>query len=171
MDVSTARLRKAEDLAEINRQQGQALGQLQLLEESSIIVLVLMTQAVKSMGQDAGNALLLKAKRRTFGQTIAEMVKADLLSEDLKNRFQRIRDERNWLVHNFVEERHQAMRDYSVLLKLINRLRAIGDESRELMKALLAESENFLLQNGLSAEEVQAEMERACNPSLDPYAP
>jgi len=135
-----------------------------------VIVLALTTKAARAMGHDAGNTLLLKAKRRTFGQTIEGMAKVDLLSEDLKIGFRWIRDERNWWVYHFIEERHQAMREYSVLLKLMDRLSAIRDESRGLMKALLADAERFLLQNGLSAGEVQAEIERACRPSLDPYA-
>lgn len=84
----------------ITKQIGFTLWQLQELESAAAQYFVLITQAKRGMGLQAGNALVEKAQRKTFGKTICEISKAGLLAGDLESRLTKLLLERNWLVHS-----------------------------------------------------------------------
>lgn len=99
MDELQLKLERANRLAEISQRVGFAVWQLQELESASAQCFVLLAQATKGMGLEAGNNLLEKASKKTFGNTVRRMTKANLLSATLGTRFLNLLAERNWLVH------------------------------------------------------------------------
>jgi len=64
----------------ITQQVGFALWQLQELKGSPATVLGLLAQASQGMGRIAGDALVEKEQLKTFGATIKQTEKANLLS-------------------------------------------------------------------------------------------
>jgi len=95
-----AQLDKANRLFAITQQVGFALWQLQELEGACATYYVLVEEAEFGMGEETGNALEEKAKKKTFGATIHKLGKAGLLTEDVEVRFKDLLSERNWLVHS-----------------------------------------------------------------------
>ena len=142
----------AERLAVVTQQVGFTLWQLQELEGVSAQYFVLLAQATKGMGLDAGNALEAKAKKRTFGATFQEMKKADLLPNDLPTRFESILSERNWLVHSSRADSRSAIHGDSSMQRLVDRLDKIADESLSLLKAIGKLTEAYVMKHGVTKE-------------------
>lgn len=166
MDEFTARLKKADDLAELHQRVGFTLWQLQTLEEVAAQYFVLSTQATNGMGEMAGNALLSKARKSTFGGTIAKMAKSGVLDEKLHSKLLEILDQRNWLVHRSLNDSYYALQDYVALLKLVTRIENIAREAMVLMKNIASLAEVFVKDRGISSMEI----DRMTKELLDEWA-
>jgi hypothetical protein len=90
---------KAERLFRITQRIGFALWQLQELEGVAAHYVVLVTQAKKGMGFEAGIALLEPVQLLPFGGILTKITNASLLDAGLETRFKKVLRERNWLVH------------------------------------------------------------------------
>jgi len=142
----------AERLAIVTQQVGFTLWQLQELEGVSAQYFVLLAQATRGMGLDAGNSLEAKAKKKTFGATLQEMKKANLLPNELQPRFEKLLSERNWLVHSSRADSRSAIHNDSSMQLLITRLDKMADESFYLLKAIGSLSEAYVAKHGVSKE-------------------
>lgn len=147
-------LEKAERLSAITQKVGFALWQIQVLEGVAAKYFVLLTQAQKGMGSSAANALIDKAKSKTFGSTIHQIGKAGLLSSVLEERFIALLEERNWLVHRSREDSQNAIHCDKTAKILIGRLNAMADETTALLKEIGTLVEQFVRQHGVSAEHI-----------------
>lgn len=145
-------LEMAERLSAITQKVGFALWQIQILEGVAAKYFVLLTQAQKGMGLAAGNALIDKAKSKTFGSTIHQIGKAGLLSSVLEKRFATLLEERNWLVHRSREDSRSVIHGDKIAKALIGRLDAMADEATSLLKEIGLLVEKFVRQHGVSAE-------------------
>ncbi len=76
MDPFAYRLETADRLNLILNRMGFALWQLQELESVAANYFVLLVQAQKGMGLEAGNLLIEKAKKKTFGTTVRRLSEA-----------------------------------------------------------------------------------------------
>ncbi len=152
MEDLLSQLEKADRLAAITQQVGFALWQLQELEGVTAHYFVLAAQSKKGMGLDAGNALLDKALKNTFGATIRQMSNARLLSAELQNRFAKLLSERNWLVHKSRADSRSAIHKEVALQRVIKRLDAIADEALLLLKRVGALSDAHVKKHGVTEE-------------------
>jgi len=149
-------LQKATRLAAITQRIGFALWQIQELEDVVAQYFVLLVQAKKGMGLDAGKALVDKAQNKTFGGTIHQMVKAGLLSPEVEFRFSNLLSERNWLVHKSRRTSRSAIHSNSVAQKLLIRLNSMADESKALLKEIGLVAERYVENQGVSEQKIEA---------------
>jgi len=145
-------LEKADRLAAITQRVGFALWQLQELEGVTAQYFVLVGQSKKDMGLDAGNALLDKALKNTFGETIRQMTKAGLVSAELQEGFKILLKERNWLVHKSRAESRSAIHNDAAMHRTMSRLNAIADEALILLRKMSALSDVQAKEHGVSEE-------------------
>ncbi len=152
MDDLLRQLEKADRLDAITQRVGFALWQLQELEGVTAHYFVLVGQSKKGMGLDAGNALLDKALKKTFGETIKQMTKAGLLSAELQKNFESILKERNWLVHNSRADSRNAIHHDAAMHRTMSRLNAIADDTLILLRKISALSDTHVKKHGVSEE-------------------
>jgi len=145
-------LEKADRLATITQRVGFALWQLQELEGITAHYFVLSAKSIKGMGLDAGNALLDKAMKNTFGATIREMSSAGLLSAELQERFEKLLIERNWLVHRSRADSRSAIHKPMAMNRVVERLDAIADEALFLLKTVGALSDAHVKKHGITED-------------------
>lgn len=155
MDEIANKLAQAARLDAITKQVGFALWQLQELEGVAARYFVLVTQARKGMGMPAGEVLVEKAQRKTFGGTVHEIAEAGLLTADLKSRFTKLLAERKWLVHQSRATSRNAVYHDRAMDKLVLRLDAIADESRALLRELGVLAERYVKAHGVTPEFIE----------------
>jgi hypothetical protein len=154
---------KAERLAEVTQQVGFTLWQLQELEGVTAQYFVLVAQATKGMGIEAGNTLEAKAKKRTFGATFNECKKAGLLSKELQVRFENLLSERNWLVHSSRADSRSAIHSDLAMQRLLARLNKIAEDSRSLLKVIGVLSEAHVKEHGVTKEYIDKKSRELLN--------
>lgn len=159
MEDLKLQLEKAERLAAIAQRIGFALWQIQELEGVSAQYFVLLVQAKKGMGVDAGNDLVEKAKKRTFGATIHQIAKAGLLSSELEVRFTNLLSERNWLVHRSRSDSRSAIHGDIAMQLLVARIDKMAEESLALLREIGALSVAYVKKYGVTQEHVNKEAE------------
>ncbi|MEY4527945.1 MAG: hypothetical protein RL768_1664 [Nitrospirota bacterium] len=145
-------LEKAERLSVITQRVGFALWQIQELEGVSAQYFVLVVQAPKGMGLDAGNVLEEKAKKKTFGETVHQLTKSGLLNSKLEPRFTSLLSERNWLVHRSRTDSRSAIHSDPDMQRLLVRLDGMAEESLSLLREIGALSEAHVKKYGVSEE-------------------
>jgi len=104
------------------------------------------------MGLDAGNALAEKAKKKTFGDTIRQIVNAGLLSPGLETRSTSLLSERNWLVHRSRADSRSAIHNDLSMHRLLTRLDAIGEETLSLLRKIRNLSSAYVKKHGVTEE-------------------
>lgn len=155
MDTLAHRLEMADRLHEIFRKIGFTLWQIQELESVAAQYFVLVVEAQKGMGLSAGNLLIEKAHKKTFGATIARLTKAGLVTPDLERRLDNVLAERNWLVHKSrADSRNVAHHDASAM-KLLVRLDRIAEESLALLKKITELTERYVKKHGVTEEYIR----------------
>jgi hypothetical protein len=143
---------RAERLESLTQAVGFALWQLQILECSTAQYYVLVELAEPMMGEEKGNLLVEKAQRNTFGASISQLGRANKLPDALLARFKSILKERNWLVHSSRSGSQIALADEAAFMALHSRLEAITEEAGSLLKQIAVQSENFVVDKGISIE-------------------
>lgn len=141
---------KALRLEKISQRIGFTLWQLQSLEENAARYLFLVAKAKIGMGVAAAQPLIEKSLRKTFGQTMTELNKANSFSTQIADRFNTLVEERNWLVHQSRSTSRNAVHSDSACEALLQRVQAIADESVQLDTEVLTCVMNFVANNGFS---------------------
>ncbi|MGK7894881.1 MAG: hypothetical protein AB4372_15005 [Xenococcus sp. (in: cyanobacteria)] len=155
MQELDTQLEKANRLSAITQQLGFALWQLQELEGVCAKYYILVEKADFGMGEETGNALEQKAKKKTFGATIHKLVKAGLLTEDLEFRFKKLLSERNWLVHSSRASSRSSIHTDSHMVTLLQRLEKISNEALSLMTHVGTLMEEYVKKCGVSEEYIE----------------
>jgi len=156
MQTLHQQLQKADRLTAITQQVGFALWQLQELEGTTAQYFILVTQAKLGMHLAAGSALVEEAQSKTFGTTIHQLAKAQLLPTDLEARFRALLAERNWLVHSSRASNRNAIHSNNASSVLLERLERIADESHVLLEEVNKLAEVFVKEHGVRAEQIDA---------------
>ncbi len=150
-DFSTS-IEKADRLAMVAERIGIAVWRLQELEGCAAHYLVLKTKAKQGMGTEAGDELISKALKQTFGATLREITKANILEPALQKRFDKILEERNWLVHKSLASSRSALQTDDSANRLITRINCIAKESLKLLRVVGELSELFVREKGVSQQ-------------------
>jgi hypothetical protein len=145
---------QAERLFLITQRVGFALWQLQELEGVAAHYVVLVTQARKGMGSEAGMALLGPVLRLPFGGILNMITNAGLLDADLQTRFKKILGERNWLVHKSCSTSRDARFSDPGTDKVVERVDALAEEARSLLQVLGLQIEGYVREQGVSMKDV-----------------
>ena len=152
MEDLLSQLDKADRLSAITQRVGFALWQLQELEGVTAQYFDVAAQSKKGIGLDAGNVLLDKAKKNTFGETIRQITKAGLLSAELQDVFKNLLRERNWLVHRSRAESRSAIHSDVAMQRVMNRLDSLAGEALILLRKMGALSDAHAKKHGVSEE-------------------
>jgi hypothetical protein len=145
-----------ERMSVLNEMIGMTMRHLQLLEGSVAQFFVLTEKAEQGMGEEKGNVLLAKAQRDTFGGSVKKLIAARSLPDDVTGRFEALVKERNWLVHNSLEENRKASINDGCFEAFLLRLEAMVNETNALMRELLVRAEEFVLSRGVRADQIEA---------------
>lgn len=145
---------QSDRLLAITHRVGFALWQLQELEATSAQYFVLVVHAKAGMGIAAGQELVDKAKSKTFGSTINQLVKAKQLPQEVEDRFKALLSERNWLVHSSRASSRPAIHNDHACQILIERLDIIAEEARLLLKEVAKQVEAFVKRHGISTANI-----------------
>jgi hypothetical protein len=144
----------ANRLKNIAERVGFALWQLQELERVSAQYFVLIAQAKRGMGFEAGAELTNKALGKTFGKTISNLVKSGLLSTGLEQKFQSLLEERNWLVHNSRASSRNAVYNEVAYNELVFRLDTLAEQALSLLKEIGQLALLYVKKHGVSQAEI-----------------
>lgn len=156
-------LEDADRLAVITQRVGFALWQIQELEGVAAQFFVLVAQAERGMGADAGNLLLAEAQRNTFGATVHQITEAGLIDADLEQRLCALLSERNWLVHKSRSDSRHAVRGDAAARQLVDRIDAIADESNAILKRIGELAEQHVFKHGVSRVRIDKVTARLLN--------
>ena len=156
MSDLTHQLEKADRLASITQKIGFALWQFQELEGVSAQYFVLLAQASRGMGQSEGIALVEKAQRKSFGATIHQLAKADLLNEELEAFFGRLLVERNWLVHRSRADSRNAIHSVRAMQQLVTRLDSMADGALQLLTNIGSLTEAHVKKHGVTEGSIES---------------
>lgn len=148
-------LEKANRLSAITQQVGFALWQIQELEGVCATYYVLVEEAELGMGEEAGNSLEEKARKKTFGTTIHKLVNAGLLAKEIEIRFKNLLSERNWLVHSSRASSRSAIHSDTDMAVLLERLNEISEEALALLKHVSALTEVHVKKYGISENQIK----------------
>lgn len=147
-------LENADRLEVITQRVGFALWQIQELEGAAAQFFVLVAQAKRGIGAEAGNVLLTKAQRNTFGATVHRIAEAGLIDADLEKRLRALLSERNWLVHKSRADSRNAVRGDVAAGKLVERIDAMAEESNAILTRIGELAEQHVLKHGVSRERI-----------------
>lgn len=128
------------------------LWQFQELESVAAQYFVLVVEADEGMGLAAGNILIEKAQKKTFGATLARLAKAGLVAPKLERRLNDLLAERNWLVHNSRGGSRNVAHHDAATMKLVVRLDGIAAETLALLKEIAELTEAFVKRHGVTED-------------------
>lgn len=152
-DLET-QLRKAARLDAITKQIGFALWQLQALEDATAQHYVLVALATRGMGIEEGKKLDDSVKGNTFGKTIHALRNAGKMPAAIETRFVALLKQRNWLVHSSRATNRNAIHDDQACESLLVQLEQLAEETKLLLREIGNASEEFVLQHGVTKQEV-----------------
>jgi uncharacterized protein YutE (UPF0331/DUF86 family) len=152
MDPFAYRLEIADRLNLILSRVGFALWQIQELESVAANYFVLLVQAQKGMGLEAGNLLFENAQKKTFGATVRRLAEAGLLTPELERGLNDILAERNWLVHRSRAASRGVPYNDAAAMKLLDRLEKIAQQALALLKEIGERVETFAKKHGTTEE-------------------
>jgi uncharacterized protein YutE (UPF0331/DUF86 family) len=155
MGTLAHRLEMADRLNQVFHRIGFVLWQIQELESVAAQYFVLVAEAQKGMGLDAGNVLIENAQKKTFGATLSRLGKAGLVPPDLEGRFRHLLAERNWLVHRSRADSRNVAHHDAAARKLVVRLDGIAEESLSLLKEIAELTERFVKKHGVTEEYIR----------------
>jgi len=160
MDTIAQRLETADRLNEILRRVGFALWQIQELESVAAQYFVLLSQAQKGMGLQAGNILIEEAQKKTFGATIRRLAQSGLLTPGIERGLNDLLAERNWLVHKSRANSRSAPYNDVAARKLFGRLDRIAEQALALLKEIGELTECFAKKHGTTEEYIKETSKR-----------
>lgn len=154
------KLAAANALATLVHRVGFAVWQLQELENTAAVYVVLRLRQTRGVGLRRGQEIAATVEKRTFGALLRELQGASVLPTALDGRLDRALEERNWLVHRARREYRGVLGDPALHSELGDRIERLTEESGVLLKELAGEIESFLVTSGIDMQAVEHEAQR-----------
>lgn len=139
---------------------GYVLWQVQELEATVGMYLVLVHKLEPGAAREEAEAVLEKSRRRTLGQLLSELKTKSTAPPGLVERLDRFVPRRNWLAHHSRHDSHLLFYPGRSAKTVHDRLDRIDDEALALMKGFTAVLEEFIVSVGCTPEELEAEARR-----------
>lgn len=139
---------------------GYTLWQLAECEDAVAHFLVMRHEATRGMGQDAGEALLTKARGKTFGALLKSLKQRGALPAEIIDRLEFVVEERNWLAHRSKREFRGVMYSASRYAILSDRLAKLSEEALALQKSVAAQLESWVLAQGVTKDYIDKQVLR-----------
>src|SRR5437899_5521685 len=115
---------KPDQLAEVALEVGFALWQIQILEATVGVYLVLVHEASPATSRIEVEAMFAKADKSTLGNLLRRIQSAKKGPQQLIEQLDRFVEKRNWLVHRSRHESHRDVYSDSKRSALVQRIEA-----------------------------------------------
>jgi hypothetical protein len=146
----------AEELAELTRHVGYAVLQIQELEETLALHLVLVYEADAKTARRDVETMFVNASKRTLGQLFRDIQKKGKSPSGVLSRLEHFVDERNWLIHRSRRENPGNLRSDARRSQVIARITAMANEALSLMTTFQELTEAHLIARGFDRAKIQA---------------
>ena len=143
-----------EDFADVLRRVGFAVWQLQALEQVAACHLVLAHRVTISTAREEVHRMFQKSEKNTLGQLFGQIRDASNGAASFLPRFEALVQERNWLVHHSRNKNRSDLFDAHSRQRLIDRIEAMAEEAHQLAKALQATTEDHMVSQDITREEI-----------------
>jgi hypothetical protein len=143
-----------EDFADVLRRVGFAVWQLQALEQVAACHLVLVHRVTISTAREEVYRMFQKSEKNTLGQLFGQIRDASNGTASFLPRFEALVQERNWLVHHSRNKNRNDLFGARARQSLIDRIEAMAGEAHQLAKALQATTEDHMVSQDITREEI-----------------
>lgn len=148
---------------EVTSEIGFALWQIQILESTVGVYLVLVHKADPSIARIEVEAMFDRVNKNTLGQLLRAIQSTQNAPQKIVDRLERFVEKRNWLVHHSRHESHDYMYSETKRLVLVQKISAIADDALALMKEFQAATEAHLMTTGLTKEQIDSDAAKILN--------
>jgi len=135
---------------------GHAVLQIQVLEETLAVHLVIVHKADAKAARRDIETMFAKASKQTLGQLSRAIQDTGKSPSDLLSRLEHFVDERNWLVHRSRLENRRDLNSDARRSQLIGRITAVADDALSLLTTFTELTEAHLIARGLDSAKIQA---------------
>jgi hypothetical protein len=146
----------AEEFAEVASFVGHAVWQIQVLEETAAVHLVMVRKVDAKTARRDVETMFAKASKQTLGQLFGAIRDAGKGPSDLLSRLEHFVDERNWLIHRSRHENRKDLYSDAERPQLVARINAVADEALSLLTAFQEVTEAHLIARGMDRARMQA---------------
>jgi hypothetical protein len=146
----------AEELSELTRLVGYAVLQIQVLEETLQVHLVLVHKADAKAARRDVETMFAKTSKHNLGWLFRDIQDTGKSPSDLLSRLEHFVDERNWLIHRSRRENPRNIRSDAKRSQLIARITAVVNEALSLMTTFQELTEAHLIARGVDRAKMQA---------------
>jgi len=145
-----------EEFSELTSLVGYAVWQIQVLEQVLASYLVMVHQIIPDTARTEIETMFVETAKHTLGQLFTAIRKTGGAPELLLPRLEGFIIERNWLVHRSRHENRSDLYSSAKRTALRQRLSAIADEALSLMKAFQQATEDHLIGQGMTKDDIDA---------------
>ncbi|SRR6266496_3075581 len=146
----------AGEFAEVASFVGHAVWQIQILEETVAVHLVLVHKADAKTARRDVEAMFAKASKQTLGQLFGTICDTGKGPSDLLSRLEHFVNERNWLIHRSRHENRKDLYSDATRPQLVARISAVADEALSLLTAFQDLTDTHLIARGMDRAKIQA---------------
>jgi hypothetical protein len=139
---------------------GCAVWQVQQLENTLASYVTIRLRDSRGVGLERGLAIDHTEQRRTLGSVARELAESGVLLNETAGELERIRTERNWMVHRLSREAQGVLDIRESYFCVLTRLQWTADASLALSKQLGREIEEYVVKAGVSPEFIEKEARR-----------
>ena len=151
---------KASALSALLQLVGYAIWQVAECEDVLAHWVVISLRPTQGIGETAAAPIVEGVQRKTFGQLMAELRRAEVLDSELQARVDGLLAERNWLVHHSKRESRGVLHKPDQFDALVDRLKQLAEEATEVGGVLGQRLEKFVVEAGVDPMLIEEEATR-----------
>ena len=146
----------AEEFSEVASYIGHAVWQIQILEETVALHLVLVNKADAKAARRDVMTMFAKASKQTLGRLLRGIRDTRKTPSELLSRLEPFVHERNWLIHHSRHENRKDLNSDSGRAQLIARINTLADEALFLMTRFQDLTETHVVAQGMDRAKIKA---------------
>lgn len=139
---------------------GYAVWQSAECEDTLAHWVLVALRPTRGIGEDEATPIIERVQNKTFGGLLSELKQDRILEEGLVERLEKLRDERNWLVHHAKRQNRGVLNRMQQFDELIERITWIGEEATELNTILGKQFEEHVVDAGVDRALIDEEAAR-----------
>src|SRR5438067_12898164 len=146
----------ADEFSEVASFVGHAVWQIQVLEESVALHLVLVHKVDAKTARRDAETMFAKTSKQTLGQLFGAIRDTGKEPSDLLSRLEHVVDERSWLIHRSRHENRKDLYSDARRPQLIARINAVADQALSLLTEFQNLTDTHLIARGMDRAKMQA---------------
>ena len=153
----------AEELNDFYSAIGKAVWQLQYLEHGLVTFVVMKRHKRKPTSIEQANERLENERKGTLGTLYGRAKDEKIIPEELRQRFDILIDERNWLIHQSRTNNSDDLYNDDLRTKVISRIKNIQKEAINLSRKIFEELEMFMVSEDVDLDRAYRLAEKKLN--------